>query len=347
MPLPTRPAVKPALRQVWRDATTLQLGVVPGSAIVLTGMQAGDALLLELLDGSREISAVLTDAAALGVDPQRGVELLRVLGAADALDEASVADAAPANTVLAPDRLSLSLLHSGAGAASRVLERRRAASVAVHGAGRIGASLTGLLTASGVGNVTVVDSGPARPSDTHPGGIRAPQPGTRAAAAALTFGARSHREEIQHERHDVDVVAPVAAVASPEVLAAVRHRPHLLVAVRETTAVVGPFVRPGHTPCLRCVELGRRDRDPGWAGVTAQLVGSAQAIEPCDVTLAALAASLAALQVLTHIDAVDRPDTEGGVLEFGLAGRRLRRRSVSAHPACGCGAGSSAETMDV
>jgi bacteriocin biosynthesis cyclodehydratase domain-containing protein len=342
-PPAAKPALKPALRQIWRDDATLQLGLVPDHAVVLSGLAPDDAKLIELLDGTREMSSVVQAAADLGVAPDRCAELINLLHAADVLD----VDPPVVDTPLSPDRLSLSLLHPGAGAAARVLARRNAATVRVQGAGRIGAAIAGLLKASGVGTVIVVDAGPARPSDTHPAGLRAPKSGTRASAVAATFGVVARVDADDARNVDVDVVAPVGAVPRPEVLASARRHPHLLVTVRETTALVGPFVRPGVTACLRCLELSRRDRDPAWPALTAQLVGSASAVEPCDLTLASLAASLACMQVLTHLDGAQRPQSEGGVLEFGLRDGRLRRRSISSHPACGCGAADATETMDM
>lgn len=338
-----KPALKPALRQIWRDPATLQLGLVPDHAVVVSGLGPDDAKLIELLDGTRDMSSVVEAAAAVGVAPDRCTELINLLRSADVLDN----DPPVADSPLTPDRLSLSLLHPGAGAATRVLTRRQDATVRVQGVGRIGAAIAGLLTASGVGTVIVVDAGPARPSDTHPAGLRAPKAGTRASAVAATFGITAHLDAGDARDVDVDVLAPVGAVPRPEVLASARRRPHLLVTVRETTALVGPFVRPGVTACMRCLELSRRDRDPAWPALTAQLVGSARDVEPCDLTLASLAASLACMQVLTHLDGAQRPTSEGGVLEFGLRDGRLRRRSISSHPACGCGAADEAETMDM
>jgi bacteriocin biosynthesis cyclodehydratase domain-containing protein len=135
-------------------------------------------------------------------------------------------------------------------------------------------------------------------------------------------------------------------VAAPEVLAAVRHRPHLLVTVRETTAAVGPMVLPGDSPCLRCMHLARADRDPHWAALSAQLAGDSRPVEPCDVVLATLAAAHAAAQVLAAIDSPDRrPASVGGVLELGAESGQLRRRSITPHPSCGCGATDDSVTM--
>ena len=345
VPLPVRPVLKPALRQVWRDAFTLQLGLEPRRAVVLSGLLPPDSRLLDLLDGSRDVPTVFSDAGDLGCPPDRAVRLIELLAAADALD-----DAPPADPRLTPDLLSLSLLHPGPGAAARVLARRRAATVAVHGAGRVGAGVVTLLAAAGVGRLCVDDDGPVRPADLGPVGIREQGAGTRATAVTAPLRRTSAAQSVSTtgaERADLHVVAPVSSLAPPEVLAAVRHRPHLLVTVRETTASVGPFVVPGTTPCLRCLHLGRTDRDPQWPAMTAQLTGATRAVEACDVVLATIAAALATTQVLAAVD-VDRgrPATAASVLEFDLADGRLRRRSVAAHPSCGCGAADDGATME-
>jgi len=221
--------------------------------------------------------------------------------------------------------------------------------VAVYGAGRVGAGVATLLAAAGVGRLAVVDEGPVRPADLGPAGIREQGAGSRATAVVAPLRRISPAltvSTVAPSRVDVAVVAPVTTVPPPEVLAAVRHRPHLLVTVRETTAVVGPFVQPGQTPCLRCMHLARADRDPHWAVLTAQLTGSSRAVESCDVVLATIAAALTAGQVLAAVDVPDaKPATVGGVLEIGLDDGQLRRRSIAPHPACGCGAGDDSATM--
>jgi hypothetical protein len=128
-------------------------------------------------------------------------------------------------------------------------------------------------------------------------------------------------------------------------------RPHLLAGVRETTAVIGPFVLPGRATCLYCQHLRRRALDPAWPLMAAQMAAAAErADDACDTVLAAAAAALAAAQVLEMIDYLAAPAagsppadaappaTVDGSLEVSLAGPRIRRRSWAAHPRCPCGA---------
>ena len=244
---------------------------------------------------------------------------------------------------LGPDLASLSLLPSPR-SPLEVLRTRRAAGVVVHGAGRVGSSIATLLAAAGGGRVHVADRGPGRPGVVAPAGVPAGD-GDRSRTAATIEALRRVAPEVQAgapppgRRPDLVVLASLEPVDTTLRTALVGGRvPHLVAGVRETTAVVGPLVLPGRSSCLRCADLHRSDRDPAWPVIAAQLAGvRRRREEPCDVALATLAASLAALQALALLDG--RPaDAVGGTLELGLTDWRLRRRSWPVHPRCDCGA---------
>jgi bacteriocin biosynthesis cyclodehydratase domain-containing protein len=340
---PARPLLKPALRRLWLGPDTLQLGLHPRRAVVLSGLVDADVRLLELLDGSRDLDALASEAAKLGRSGEDVAHFVTALSAAGVLDHAADM-AAPRDEWerqrLEPDRLALSLRHPEPGAADRTLARRRDAHVAVHGCGRTGASVATLLAAAGVGHVTCHDPVGLRVADLSPAGVTAMRGGPRGAAAAArvedTASVSGDRGPVTSEP-DLVVVAPTAVTAPPEVLVAVRRRPHLLLAVRETSAYVGPFVLPGRTPCLRCVELARGERNPGWPAVAAQLASSTNVVEAGEVALATTAAGIAAMHALTWLDTGEAPASAGALLEVDASGL-ARRRSVRPHPACGCGA---------
>ena len=71
------------------------------------------------------------------------------------------------------------------------------------------------------------------------------------------------------------VVAPGAAAALMG--ADVDHVP---IALTGSGAEVGPFVEPGRSACLACVAAHRRDSDPSWPAVAAQLLGRPVESEP-------------------------------------------------------------------
>jgi bacteriocin biosynthesis cyclodehydratase domain-containing protein len=336
-----RPLLKPALRRLWRDPATLQLGIDPRYAVVLTGVDLPHIRLLDLVDGTRDVAELGAEANRRGYPPDRMHALLKALADAGALDD-SATIAVTLDRPRQPDLLSLSLLHREPGAAARVMAARGAASVEVLGTGRVGATIATLLAAAGVGHLALTDSGPLRQADYAPGGVRSSsaRQGSRAEAARALLPGRAVSRGSAAKTGSTVVLAPTGSVIPPEWLGRVRHRPHLPVIIRETTAVIGPLVLPGRSPCLRCVELIRGDRDPVWPVLAAQLIGETQGVEPCDVVLATAAASIVALHVLAWLDNGEAapPPSVGGVHELSLVDLRLRRRTVTAHPGCGCGA---------
>lgn len=341
-----RPVINPALRRLWRGRGSLQFGVDPSLAMVIDGFDAADERLLDLLDGSRDLA---TAAAQAGSGPERAGEVVAALRLAGALAEPPLGASLPERML--PDAMAASLQRGGEG--ERTLRHRGSCRVLVLGAGRVGATVAGLLAAAGVG-VDVVDPAPPRPGDLAPGGLRDLRAVSRGEAARALVSesgppARSAQGRVPAQRQppapppDLVVLAPARANLAPEMAAAAGGRVHLPVLVRETTAAIGPLVVPGHTACRRCTELRRAERDPQWPWLTAQLTGSGRRVEASDIALAALAAALTALHALRWLDdpAPGEPPAGGhplieGIIEVSLHDLRQRRRSVRPHPDCGC-----------
>lgn len=118
----------------------------------------------------------------------------------------------------------------------------------------------------------------------------------------------------------------------------VQHdRVHLAVVCTVERVVVGPLVQPGTGPCLRCLDLRRCDRDPGWPHVAAQLLAPPRPRRPRGETACgAVAAGVAALQVLNHLDGHIVPATVGRTLDVVLPDGLVERRRWPVHPSCGC-----------
>jgi bacteriocin biosynthesis cyclodehydratase domain-containing protein len=344
-----RPVVKTALRRLWRDATTLQIGIHHERAIVVGGVGEQTARLIAALDGAHDAASLRVAARGLGLDEALVGRLLSMLADAAVLDDAAI-DTAPLAALpladrdrLAPDLASISLVSGALDGGQSVLARRQRASVRLLGGGRVGGATAALLAAAGIGHLVVEDPATCRPADCGPAGPALADAGAsraQAAHAAVHRVSTSTRTAAAppEQRFDVVVLANPASLDPQLADELVRSGdPHIVVAVREATAVIGPFVIPGVSACLRCLELHRSDRDPAWPLIAAQLAadGRRSWVEACDVTLATLAASVCTLQVLTFIDGSE-PAALDGTLEIALPDWRIRRRSWAPHPACGC-----------
>jgi bacteriocin biosynthesis cyclodehydratase domain-containing protein len=341
-----RPLLLPALRRLWRDRSTLQLGLDPARAVLVCDMPPTAPALLDRLDGTSDLEQVLTAARDDGLDRAAAAHLIGVLVRAGAVvDAAASTPFAPALDAgarhrLGADAASLSLLGRDAGG---ILARRHRCMVAVHGSARLAVPLASTLAAAGVGRVHVAGRDTVEQRDVAPGGFsvdEVSQPRPAAAAVAL------HRVAPQVDPRplpprrgaDLAVLAGWAAVDTELVDRLFRAgTAHLVVALRDTTGVVGPLVSPGRSSCLRCADLHRRDRDPAWPAVAGQLRPAHRGhVEAHDTALAATMAGLAALQALAHLDGTGAVQIVDGTIELALPECRVRRRSWPPHPDCGC-----------
>ncbi|MFI6325127.1 thiamine biosynthesis protein ThiF [Nonomuraea sp. NPDC050556] len=172
-----RPRVKPALRRIVRDERTLQFGVQPGKAVLLTDLSPPVRRWIDSLDGTRDLRQVMEHAALAGLDEPGARSLLDRLAVQGVLDDAAASPGALCGVSLVerdrlrPDLDALDLASTVFGGGVAALGRRRDARVRVYGAGRVGAQVVGLLAASGVGHICVVDGGLARAEDLTPGGL--------------------------------------------------------------------------------------------------------------------------------------------------------------------------------
>lgn len=109
-------------------------------------------------------------------------------------------------------------------------------------------------------------------------------------------------------------------------------RPHLVVSAGPHGYRVGPFVEPGVSPCLRCVDAHLGEHDPRRPVVVEQLAGRTTA--PADPALAALAVAWAVRDALRHLDG-GVPTTWAATVELSVTGAP-ETRSWERHPYCGC-----------
>ena len=148
------------------------------------------------------------------------------------------------------------------------------------------------------------------------------------AAASRTTGPDDDRS-----RCDIALLTDDMAPDPAVVTRLVRTRtPHLQVRLRDGRGIVGPFVLPGVSSCLRCADLFRCSADPQWPHVSAQLLGRVgEADRP--TVLAAAAIALAQIEAFADGRRAPLQDT---TVEIDLNDSSVSRRTWSRHPRCDC-----------
>jgi ThiF family len=342
-PHPLLPSATPVLRL---DGRTLQVGGVDGrSGVRLQPAGPEMGRLLSGLDGRRSERTVRAEAVADGLPAALVDDLLAGLRAGGLLHDLAATDVlatdpGPAASARAATELPAAV--AGPGGAGRWRARRQSA-VVIDGATRVGTPLAAVLAASGVGRVHVRDRGPATAADAVVGGVGAADEGRPRALAAADAVRRVNpltdlRPLPAGRMPDLVVLCRPWAATDP--LQVSLHRdgvPHLVAAVRGDTGVVGPLVLPGSTSCLRCADAHRRDDDPAWPRLAAQLAAAEPAPSGSTVTCL-LTAVTAAVQALAHLDGSAAPAVLEATLELRPPGLLPVLRRWPAHPDCPCGA---------
>ena len=120
-----------------------------------------------------------------------------------------------------------------------------------------------------------------------------------------------------------------------------RGRPHLLLRWVEGEVLLGPFVLPGRTPCLRCLDAHRTEEDPSWPLLVEQYARVSRldrpdgVPEPVDPALAALAVGWAVADLATYAGG-GRPTTLGATVRVTSGMEQIVTTRWRRHPACGC-----------
>jgi bacteriocin biosynthesis cyclodehydratase domain-containing protein len=120
--------------------------------------------------------------------------------------------------------------------------------------------------------------------------------------------------------------------------------PHLWAAVRDCVGLVGPFVVPGETACLRCADEARADLDPAWPTLVDAVTRTRPVVDAIDAPLAAVVAALAVHEVAVWASGLG-PQTMGAVVEVPYGFGPIQRVGVDQHPRCGCGWPTWQDTM--
>ncbi|MEO8329030.1 MAG: ThiF family adenylyltransferase [Candidatus Nanopelagicales bacterium] len=329
--------LNPGLRRVWRDPATVQFGVDVPDPVLLTGVDDDTADLLRRLDGSREWPDVVATTATADHPADATEELLQRLSASNLLIDAAGWPGGKPLTAqgrarLAPD-LAAAATHSGAAAPAKRCERLAQAAVTIVGVGRLGAVLASLLTASGVGRLDLRDKATVDASDMCVGGFTPADAGT----VRQDLGRTLEQWQCVARTNAPSALTIVTDVSDTRALSGqlfATATPHLMVSCSEAIGRIGPFVLPGQSACMRCIDLARGDNDAGWPKVAVQVQNRA-GDRACDSNLAISTAALAAVHVTSWL-AGGKPSSVNGIVELHLPDGEATCRTARFHPACGC-----------
>ena len=293
---PVRAALHPGTLVIVRDDSTVQVGIAPDRAVMVTAPRSCGphrlAALLEDLVGGADLGAA---AARAGIAEGDLPGVAGILVRLTELGHVNVAS--PATTA-----------RSRAGATPRPAPVRR---VHMVGAGQVSRILRGPLSVNGCRVSVSPTPGLALDPDRPPWHRRGPAPDL-----VLLTGTVA-----------VDPVITVALARAAQ--------PHLHVHCRDGRVVVGPMVVPGLTPCLRCADLYRADRDPRSPYVAAQLIDRSS---HADTPALTAAAALVLAEIAATRDPVRPLQTVGATIEINPAEGLWRRRDWPADERCTCGA---------
>lgn len=253
----------------------------------------------------------------------------------------------------------------------QTISARGARTVGVLGLGRLGLRIAQCLATAGVGRLVLEDNALVRRLDLGLGGytLRDVNQPRRECAARLvaesTLGINpehaldptypsspvrgsvnvEHEQPVQISAYDPEtdlskldlvVVIGFGTVDPARMWRLISEQvPHLPIVWGEAGATIGPVVLPGRTPCLRCLDLHRRDADIAWPLVAAQLHANTDAGFAEESLIANTASAIAVGQILGIIDGRG-PGNPGQAVEVNLPDGLPRVRDWAPHPDCGC-----------
>jgi len=337
------PRLKGHAQPLRRGTGSLQLGLCPGTGVVLHGLSDAEIALTERLDGSLDIQSLTAVAVAAGVAADRVSELLTILNEHHLLIDTST-DRAPSSPLsplspidhplrhpLRPDATAVAIVaaYGLAGDGFDDIAARSTQHVVIGGEGDLPYALADLLRVGGIGQVSVG----ANAVNTLDLDLR----GHRYSHSGATPGARSD----QPARPDLVVLAAIGAIHPDAGEPWLRRGiPHLPVVVQGHRVQVGPLITGGAGPCLSCMDLLRRDRDAAWPVLLSQLA-PAWPLRPgtpvnLESTLTAMTIGTAAMLVHACLDGQPVPDDLS--LEISLPWPAILCRRWFRHPLCDCAA---------
>lgn len=303
-------------RVYWRDATTMQIGLDPRTALTIEGLSPAEQELVSRLTESHTYIDIESYAEDAEIEPQRLTQIIYMLKEAQVIYEHDY-EALPA--LSQPPMLS----RSG---------DRSDATVLITHIDALGVGIALALVRAGVGGIVFSDTDSVSTAD-HPS-LQKHWLGLPRSQAFLT-ALRQSRSDIRTDGTPDIAVVTGSQLVDPFSTSWLIDKgiPHLLAWVEEVDVLVGPLVQPGATPCASCLYKYRNSRDEAWSLLAPQALASTALLPPADTL--DVASSLGARAVLAFLDGLGNPaDTQQWRIPPSPDMPRLL--PVYPNPHCGC-----------
>ena len=210
------------------------------------------------------------------------------------------------------------------------IKRRKQALVGISGLGPLGITLIRKLVACGITSLILRDQATVKTrdlcvyKDEYLGAVRQD-------VAPLVLGVN---QQLPNKAVTIEVAISSYLTNPAWAKACINSGvPHLPIIKRETEIEVGPLFIPGRTCCLHCQHLAKRDADPEWPRIAAQLACADPVM--ADTSLAEYATAFAVREILNYLSGLPLSLT-GASWIFNLADPLPQLRQWQPHPQCGC-----------
>lgn len=275
-------------RVYWRDATTVQIGLDPRTALTIDGLSPDEQDFISRLTESHTRVDMESSAKSAGIKPQRLAQILYKLREAHVLwdDEAKRLPAPSQPTML-----------------SRAGDRSHA-TVLLTNVDALSVAIALALVRAGVGGIVFSDNGIVGTAD-HPI-LQKHWLGLPRSQAFVTALRQCSSDIRTTGTPDIAVVTGSHLIAPASTSRLMDEGiPHLLAWAEEVDVLVGPLVQAGVTACASCVYQYRSNEDEAWSLLAPQALASHALLPPTNTL--DMASSVGAQAVLAFLDGFDNP----------------------------------------
>jgi hypothetical protein len=338
----SNPKLGPGVRLYERSHSQIQIGINPGSALVVD--KKVGLTIQRLLTGANSTSEICKQLVDAGHDLPSSENFLTQLIELGLVEPGPIAATHDhQNPVTEIQRLNLARETSGD---LELINQRIGCEISIRGAGRLGMTVCLILASAGFPNITVHDSTLINESDLTPWGASRIDIGNRRDIVAKSLvermirGASAHKNSLRFRSHrKIEVLLPdqradfpwISAISADQFVAT--DTAHLFAATSTNASLISSVIEPGKTPCLRCLHLHRCDQDPQWPLIDLQ-VSQNPVLDSAGISLIMKTAMEVTRLISDWVDGVESANSH--LIKLGKSLDAVETYPTFFHPSCGC-----------